>query len=417
MGIEQNNGLGGVSASYGRRVTHDSGFNSGISYDDRVYLGSDGLLVGPDGAAPDYPVGAARDYTIGAFYFPGWSTPGAGPFAADPWSVIPDNRKPLIGAFDESLQEVADYNLKLARDYGLKFLAYDWYATIGAGGQCVPMLEHAINNHRASSVAKKPAFCVTFVCQTNAPQFTPETWPAIYKVWVDEYFSDNNYQKKDGAPLVFIFDAATFNGCMGGAAGSAAALEGARAYAKSKGFEGIHFVGLQSDSTNYWMGTAEDMGFDGMSAYTVFFKYENYGDTPGPAPTTYQHLSDAIYSETAGGLHGWWGHQGFASPPAFPAPTLPALGWADRSFTSMIAPIASGFDERPWQASALHGIPSDAEFEAHLIKARAAIDAHRHKTGGFGVITAWNEFGEGQYLMPTKATGYGRLAAIRRVFG
>lgn len=49
MGIEQNNGLGGVSSSYGRRETASSGFNTTLSYDDKLYIRSDGSLVGSSG--------------------------------------------------------------------------------------------------------------------------------------------------------------------------------------------------------------------------------------------------------------------------------------------------------------------------------------------------------------------------------
>lgn len=361
---------------------------------------------------------AAQDYTIGAFYFPGWSTPGGGPNAAAPWAVIPENRIPLIGAFDETLQEVADYNLTLAKDYGIKFFAYDWYADI-VGGAYVPMLAHAINNHQSSTVTDKPRFCVNFCIQTNAEKFNPTTWGAIYRVWVDQYFSDANYQTFDGKPLVMIFDAATFQGCMGGnTAGVDAALDEARAYAVSRGFAGIHFVGLQSDTTNYWMTQCEAASWDGISSYTVFFKYENYGDTPGAAPLNYAALDDAIYGPNVDSVHSWWGNSGYANPPAWPSPALSSLGWPGRSIASFIAPIAAGYDERPWNSdSQLAGIPTDAQFEAHLIKARSAIDAYRDKTHGFGIITAWNEFGEGQYLVPTKANGFGRLQAVRRVFG
>jgi len=368
----------------------------------------------------------AQDYNIGAYYFPGWSTPGGGPNPSNPWAVIPTNRLPLIGAFDETSQDVCDYNLELARDYGLKFFAYDWYADI-VNNTYVPFIDHAINNHQKSTVYSKPKFCVNFIVQTNQAKFSPTTWPLLCNFWINNYFNDPNYLTINGKPVVMIFDVSTFKTRM---TSVSARLNEARTAAQLAGYAGIHFVGLQADSSNFWMSDCLTHGWDGMSSYTVFSKYLNGGDTSANSKTGFDRLDDAIFSAdeviSSSTYHSWWGNSGYANPPtlvdtgsawvASAAPT--SNGWGGKNFPSFIIPIASGYDARPWTySSTLQGIPTAAQFEAHLVKARTVIDTNRAKTQGFGIITAWNEFGEGSFIMPTVTSGYEKLQAIKRVFG
>jgi len=372
---------------------------------------------------------STNDYNIGAYYFPGWSTPGGGPNPTNPWSIIPTNRRPLIGMFDETKQDICDYNLELARDYGLKFFAYDWYADI-VNNTYVPFLDHAINNHKKSTVYSKPKYCVNFIVQTNAAKFSLTTWPLLYDFWIKNYFNDPNYLTINNKPVVMIFDVSTFSTRMGGASQVTQALDTARNAAIAAGYDGIHFVGLQADSSNFWMTACLSHGWDGISSYTVFSKYLNGGDSFANSKTGFDRLDDAIFSAdeviSSSTYHSWWGNSGYANPPtlvdtgsAWVAPAAPSSnGWGGKNFPSFIIPIASGYDARPWTySSTLQGIPTADQFEIHLTKARQVIDTNRAKTKGFGIITAWNEFGEGSFIMPTITSGYEKLQAIKRVFG
>lgn len=399
---------------------------TGFMSQDQIPATADGR-VKLAGVAPSRT--STNDYNIGAYYFPGWSTPGGGPNPTNPWSIIPTNRHPLIGMFDETKQDICDYNLELARDYGLKFFAYDWYADI-VNNTYVPFLDHAINNHKKSTVYSKPKYCVNFIVQTNAAKFSLTTWPLLYNFWINNYFNDPNYLTINNKPVVMIFDVSTFSTRMGGASQVTQALDAARNAAIAAGYSGIHFVGLQADSSNFWMTACLSHGWDGMSSYTVFSKYLNGGDTSANSKTGFDRLDDAIFSAdeviTSSTYHSWWGNSGYANPPtlvdtgsAWVAPTAPSSnGWGGKNFPSFIIPIASGYDARPWTySSTLQGIPTADQFEIHLIKARQVIDTNRAKTKGFGIITAWNEFGEGSFIMPTTTSGYEKLQAIKRVFG
>jgi hypothetical protein len=201
-----------------------------------------------------------------------------------------------------------------------------------------------------------------------------------------------------------------------------AALSAARTAAQAE-FGGIHFIGCTSAAGEFWQGQITAAGWDGITSYTVFSKTEIFGDAAGTSKTGYERLDDAVYgaNETisSANYHSWFGNSGHANPPPFPAVTLQGNGIAARiSVPYVWAPIMSGWDSRPWDSGdTINAIPTDAQFEAHLLKARGAIDAYRSKTKGVGIITAWNEFGEGQFIQPTVSNGMGRLLAVKRVFG
>jgi hypothetical protein len=363
-----------------------------------------------------------KDYTVGTFYFGGWSTPGGGPNPSAPWAVIPDNRKPLYGdAPDETTQAYCDYNLELMRDNGIDFVAILIYFQDGGGGAPVPYLDHFLQRYVASKVFNKPKFCLVFECQTNASLYNSTTWTTVHQSF-HPYFRDKNYLKFNGKPAVVVFDVPGFHTIMGSAAAAGTALANARTAANSE-FGGIHFMGCSSASGEYWASQMTTAGWDGVTSYTVFFKTEVYGDAQATSKTGFDILDDAVYGPneviSSVNRHSWMGNAGYANPPAFPNPTLQQDGWAGRSTPASIwAPVMTGWDAKPWNAGdTLNAIPTDAQFEAHLVRARSAVDAARPKTKGFVLVTAWNEFGEGQYIQPTKSSGMARLLAIKRVFG
>ncbi|NNU33267.1 hypothetical protein HK413_02155 [Mucilaginibacter sp. S1162] len=56
-------------------------------------------------------------------------------------------------------------------------------------------------------------------------------------------------------------------------------------------------------------------------------------------------------------------------------------------------------------------------FEQHLSRAKAFMDENPQKTMKMGVICAWNEFGEGSYIEPTKTFQMQYTEKVKKVFG
>ncbi|WP_298391072.1 glycoside hydrolase family 99-like domain-containing protein, partial [Hydrotalea sp.] len=57
------------------------------------------------------------------------------------------------------------------------------------------------------------------------------------------------------------------------------------------------------------------------------------------------------------------------------------------------------------------------EFEAHLKRAKIFMTRNPEKTKKIGIICAWNEFGEGSYIEPTKKFGFQYLERVKKIFG
>eukprot|EP00041_Stephanoeca_diplocostata_P023327 m.571176 g.571176 ORF g.571176 m.571176 type:complete len:112 (-) comp22265_c1_seq42:266-601(-) len=95
----------------------------------------------------------------------------------------------------------------------------------------------------------------------------------------------------------------------------------------------------------------------------------------------------------------------------------------DRGICSLIA----GFDPRPWEEhSPSFATPSAAEWEEALRQAKAAAEANlfgfpvtqggHHTVIPAVTIYAWNEFGEGGILAPTRGQGTMLLDTVAKVF-
>ncbi len=372
------------------------------------------------------------DYFPIVAVFPGWNpADGGGPFPLAPWSVIPNNRVPLIGKYDERSQAVVDYQLELMRDFGIRGVCVLMYFK-NAGLE--PYLNHFLDRYMTSTVRDKPKLVLMWVVQTNAGIYNAANFPTLIQKFLP-YYRDPNYLKIDGKPAMMIFDVSVFRQRMGNTDGQVVTAVNQLKTACVPEFGGCYTVAMNSDSSAFWMNTISAHGvWDAVTTYTVFFKFANGADTAQtyPAQTQaqqYNRLAEAIYSNDALGteagqttatFHSWFGNAGFPRPAVFSQGALTSSGWAGTSVPEIWAPIATGWAPKPWNPSdTFDASPTDAQFEAHLLNARSAIDAYYGTKTKRGIcfVTAWNEFGEGQYIMPTAGQGYSRLEAIRAVFG
>ena len=82
-----------------------------------------------------------------------------------------------------------------------------------------------------------------------------------------------------------------------------------------------------------------------------------------------------------------------------------------------IVPASPGFDDRPWFGSkaTVRSDPTPIKFERMLRGAKQYLDSHPGAPQIL-MIEAWNEYGEGSYVAPTKKWGMSYLEAIRKVF-
>ena len=86
-----------------------------------------------------------------------------------------------------------------------------------------------------------------------------------------------------------------------------------------------------------------------------------------------------------------------------------------------IAPASPGWDSRPWllgiKAATVRKNPTPGKFKQMLLGAKQLIDSNKTGVPNIVMIEAWNEFGEGAYIEPTKKWGFEYLKTIRDIFG
>lgn len=322
---------------------------------------------------------AADSYQIGVYYFPGWRTGQKAAPAKEPWQRVQSfkEREPMLGWYDDGAEDVMDRQLGWMHDYGLKYVAFDWY-----WGNGKPLLEHSLRAYFASPNRGQVPFALMWANHDAAPT-SAEDFTSMVKYWIDNYFRRPEMFKVDGKPVVFILDhqqltdrARRFGMDVTGL------IAKAQDMMRSEGLPSIYFVGSTFNSPK-----AATFGYAATSTY-------NYHGISRPSRS---------YGELTADYRKAWEFQ------------------AGRHGVPYIVPMTQGWDRRPWGGSkdpAHDQSGGDLDtFEAHLRAARDFMDSHEAQTHRMGIICCWNEYGEGSFIEPTRAHGFGYLEKVKAVFG
>lgn len=360
-----------------------------------------GTWTTPAWAANTWRNAVATPYQCGVYYFPGWSMPGGGPFPSDPWFVIPDDRIPLtLGKFDETQQSVVDTELTWMHQYGVTFVAIDWFMQ-WSGTTLQPFLDHFITKY-LSSVVAKPKVCVQFANQTNAGGLNASVAHKVYDYWIANYFTDPNYLTIGGKKVVIVNSGPSLRGSFASNAEVTAFLNAGDAAAASAGQGGIYWMVGQGDSSSAWSDVSTPaFGWSGVTGSNIFKTTKVSDNSAGPSPATFADLDNAVFSGLVNGYRGF------------------CYGWLNAAGINVFwPPLTAGYDETPWNPSTtLHGMPTSAEWGAHLAKGKALIDANAIVTQKTFMVEAFTEFGEGSMLAPNKGNaGFDRMRQMNTVF-
>lgn len=330
-----------------------------------------------------------NDYSLGVYYFPGWKygVEGNPKYNVDPWAPIKafPEREPLLGWYPEGDQAVMDQQLKWMSDYGINFVVFDWYWS----RKDYPLLEHALNAYLKSPERSKVKFTILWANHNEIPTSLGQ-FKAIVNHWIKSYFNKPEFVQVDGKPVVYIYDntvlatdAARFGKTP------VELIDIAQQMAKDAGYKGIFFV---ANSAGNWTSLGpKAQGYDALSTY---FYSRGFNGKVGPYPGD----SDQLLT---GYMQNWEWITGHINLPYF-------------------VPVTMGWDKRPWgKLSAwddcCSGTPE--KFEKMLISAKKVVDTAPEKTKRTVVICCWNEYGEGNYIEPTKKYRFQFLEKIKNVFG
>ncbi|HBR1128668.1 glycoside hydrolase family 99-like domain-containing protein [Klebsiella quasipneumoniae] len=323
---------------------------------------------------------------VGVYYYPGWKKPGI-----DAWEPIRKypERMPLLGWYREGEDKIIQQQLSWMEQYGITYIAYDWYWDKKTGPKS---RTYAIDAYLRNSEQTNVKFALLWANHTGTPQSTEE-FDSIVTYWLDHYFNNKKYLTINGLPVVFVFSSGRLeNNALAFGTNTKELLDRARKLAIARGFKGIYFVGSTGyDKNQKLQYKYPEHTYDAISAYNYQAGVDK-NNLFQRFSTSYSYLSKG-YKET-------WGK-------ILTSSSLP-----------YIIPVTSGWDRRPWGGSQPleHDLSysTPEEFGIQIREARKMLKEYPEKTVNNIVICCWNEFGEGSYIEPTQKYGLKYLEEISK---
>ncbi len=349
----------------------------------------------PAGSYVPKPEPAESDRTVLMHYCPLWK------FGTHyGWNKIElwPGRKPAIGFYDEGTPEVADWHIKYALEHGIQGFIYCWYrATLEP--EIEEQLGHAL--HDGLLEAKYlDMFKFSIMWENGCAQGVKDTRDLLDNVlpyWMEQFFTHPSYLKVDNKPVLFVWRPERVGPQLGGVEATRNAFEQMREACRRQGFDGIWIIGCVSTADRGVLTRMAEEGWDASSAYAVWGERDRElgRDEEGLATIPHRVFMDSQQAV-------WEGKRKIG---VLPDITTVMMGW----------------DKRPWFGKRSTFYTRDVSV-ANFERALEAGKAHADQAPGNGldrrlfVLDNWNEFGEGHYLEPCSAFGFGFVDAVRRVF-
>lgn len=374
---------------------------------------------------------------VAAYYYGEWKTPGAS-YRPSPWTSIQpySDRLPVIsqkiseGVYGLPADSAAavEWEQTQAMAAGIDVFIHNAYWFEDPAGQPPGNITHgSIQAHATCPAGMK--FAIQWSNHGASGIDTLAKFNAAIDymlVWAQAF--PDNYWTINGKPVLYIFSMDTISDISKVVFAETdwilamkLGVEHIKARAVAKGLPGLFVVAQSGHDHPLWTGRAFDFvgvnEFVGCDAQTVYNRHSAYtertqnqwgGDavsaTRYPAElSNYAELSEAYR------LAEEWIVNGSGSG-------LP-----------MFSAAIAGWDRRPWLERDSQPVlpedncaPSPEQFLAHLRQQRGlALAATRGVAGVPPVVNicAWNEYGEGSFLCPTRRYGWSLLEQVTKALG
>ena len=367
-----------ISYVNGIKITSDN--TAEIKFDD-IKLFS---LVEHDDYVPE-PVLPAKDkYSVGINVCPLWSYE-----STHTWVNIAtfEEFRPVLGYYDEGNPEVADWEIKMLAEHGVDFQAFCWYADKGNGP--LKHQRHSMALHDGYMNAKYSDMMKYAIIWEARSGSAPTSMQAVYDYfvpyWIENYFKDDRYMTVDGNLIMFVYDYGTYihHGICGSNFSNTKTL-----FATIKGMveeaTGMPLVILSVMPESAGSSYLRSAGLDGVSAY-----HWNKGGS------SWDYTREGIIN---------------------------AANAAKNNLTWSVPTISTGFNTLPWVDGSRYPSISVEDFKTGLswIK-NTFLKTYSNYTRAdwqknLVMLSNWNQYGEGTYIMPSGLNGFGYLEAVREVF-
>lgn len=342
----------------------------------------------------------SSDYYIACHYFPGWDVKKDGTSGFSKITDFPE-RTPLLGYYDETDPEVADWQTKWALEHGINCFVYCWYRSWSSFGNPLSkdslFLAHQLDALFESRYGNMLDFAIMWECDNAAPaNGEDDLVNNLLPFWAENYFSRPNYMKIGNKPVLFIYDYSFHvSKHMGGNDKVRHALDACREKIKDYGFDGIVFQVEYRYGDKKVMQEYKDSGYDAIFSYCWHSKNHH---TLRELPTQEEIIENQLDLMKK--------HIEFD-------PNMSVLT------------CSQSWDPYPWYRTNpehLHEIVrwklSPENWRILLEKVKELADSLPENSYGrrFIMLDNWNEWGEGHYIAPHLAGGFKYLQAVREVF-
>ncbi|HOQ88352.1 MAG TPA: glycoside hydrolase family 99-like domain-containing protein [Phycisphaerae bacterium] len=348
------------------------------------------------------------EYLVGVYYFAGWwrDQPNKWQRGGRDWRADWPQRVPTLGEYNE--QATMDREIVAAADHGVDFFQILYYCrpALVNGRSPEPhadKLNAALEQFMASPHAGRMKFTLETV---NHPPFdatTDQEWAEACHLWA-QAMKHPSYLRVDGRPVFKIHGYELFLRSAGGDVETARArLDVLRQAVRDA-------------------GAGEVLLSAGILPEQLF---------PGELPNEFDFLTTYMWMP-GGGRVASDSEDSPRNAPLRPYAELidyAEAGWKiqnDKGPRFYVPYVPAGWDPRPWQdPRCSYAMPTRVEWIDALQRVKRALDTSPRlgapkKDGSRAkmlLIYAWNEFGEGGIVAPTRGEGMMKLDAIREVFG
>ncbi len=294
------------------------------------------------------------------------------------WSCISpyEDAELALGYYDEGNPETADWEIKYMVEHGIDFQAFCWYAdNAGAPISNPSNSSHLYDGYMYANYSDAMKYCLIWECANAASPRDLDAWKNYYvPYFMENFFKDERYMSIDNQLVLCVFGESKLATNIGGASVLKEAFDYLEEEVKKLGYDGMIYLYCGSAASD-----RATMGFDGCYAY-------NWGNSGYKL----QVNKDAITKSSQ-------------NTSLYTVPT-----------------ISVGFNSIPWHGIRYPMMTTEDFKTAHTWVRDEYLPTHAEKgtwQENFSMISTWNEYGEGTYIMPSKGNGgFGYLDALREVY-
>lgn len=283
-----------------------------------------------------------------------------------------------LGMFDEGSTEVADWETKWLVEHGVDFKLVCWYSGTPSQPTKTPRNSYGLMAQLNSKYSDMMKYAIMWENAGNNPGSSEQFRKNIVDYWVEYHLSDKDrYFTIDNKALITIYQSSKLVDVFGSVEAVKAELDYLRQVCVDLGYDGAVILTTGTPSENVYK-----MGFDGIYAY-------NWGQNAFNPEYQKNAIKSQEEKANAAGItcvptigvgfcNMFLGQGNSRSPLITPEDLESVLNWTTDEFLK----DRTG---EPWQTNMV-------------------------------ILSNWNEFGEGHYILPTNRIGFTYLDAIRNAF-